>query len=422
MRNPIVSLCVIAFALAACGGDGTTTTGSPAATSGVAGAPVSTGAQPAAAGAGAKPGGTPTMTATAGSGSTTKPPATTGNTGTTGTVTTPPGSGGTAGAGTGTAPTSGAAGAAGGGTKPGTPATGAAGSAPSTGAAGGGGTTTGADGKTFASDPVIPEAMGECPMFESGRATIMGANVTFLAQKKAESGGYLVFYWHGTGSSPIEGSMFAGMNDIMSKGGLVVGFNTHAGGGDCSGTGTHSIGDFNVADQIVACGVKNFGIDPKRIYATGCSAGGLQSGCMGINRSNYMAAVVPNSGGATIGYGPFQDVTRVPATMTMHGAPGADVVIVDFSQTSEGYDNYMLAKGASIVVNCNHGGGHCGAGAVQASAWQFMQDHPFGIRPSPYAGGLPSGFSPTCKIFDTPTDVLLIGERMGGGAPMGGGP
>jgi poly(3-hydroxybutyrate) depolymerase len=282
-----------------------------------------------------------------------------------------------------------------------------------------------ANGKTFATDPVIPPVMGECPMFDSGSATIMGANVTFLARKKAESGGYLVFYWHGTGSSPIEGSMFAGMNDIMTKGGLVVGFSSHASGGDCSGTGTHSIGDFNVADQIVACGVKDYGIDPKRIYATGCSAGGLQSGCMGINRSAYVAAVAPNSGGATIGYGPFQDETRVPATMTMHGAPGADVVIVDFSNTSEGYDNYMLAKGG-FVINCNHGGGHCGApAALQASAWQFMQDHPFGVHPSPYAGGLPSGFAQSCKIFDKATSVKLLGEGGGGmraGPMMGGMP
>ena len=324
-----------------------------------------------------------------------------------------PASSGAAGAATTMAPGAGAAGSA---PSSGAAGGGAAGSAPSSGAAGGG-AVMGANGKTFATDPVIPEVAGDCPMFESGRATIMGASVTFLAQKKAESGGYLVFYWHGTGSSPIEGSMFAGMQDITSKGGLVVGFSTHAGGGDCSGTGTHSIGDFEVADQIVACGVKNFGIDPKRIYATGCSAGGLQSGCMGINRSSYMAGIVPNSGGATIGYGPYQDPTRVPAVMTMHGAPGADVVIVDFSQTSEGYDNYMLEKGASIVINCNHGGGHCGAGAVQASAWKFMQDHPFGIRPSPYEKGLPSGFHQSCKIFDTPTDVKLIGERMVGGAP-----
>jgi poly(3-hydroxybutyrate) depolymerase len=37
--------------------------------------------------------------------------------------------------------------------------------------------------------------------------------------------------------------------------------------------------DFKVADLIVVCGVKGHNIDPKRIYTTGCSAGGLHAGC-----------------------------------------------------------------------------------------------------------------------------------------------
>jgi hypothetical protein len=299
--------------------------------------------------------------------------------------------------------------------------------APTVAAAGGGGTsTTGAAGAgsagtpgMLATEPVLPPMMGDCPMFDSGSATIMGARLTFLAKKKAEgeTKGSLVFYWHGTGSSPLEGSMFAGLDDIMKDGGLVVGFSSGTGsGGDCSGTGEHSIDDFKVADQVVACAVANYGVDPKRVYATGCSAGGLQSGCMSINRSSYIAAVATNSGGVTIGYGPFQDLTRVPNVMTMHGAPGSDVVIVDFSETSEAFDNYMMAKGA-FAVECNHGGGHCGApAALQASAWQFLKDHPFGTHPSPYAaGGLPSSFPKYCKAW-TMTDRQPLGE--GRGMPM----
>ncbi len=57
------------------------------------------------------------------------------------------------------------------------------------------------------------------------------------------------------------------------------------------------------APGISACrsnrGVRgeNYNVDPRRIFATGGSAGGLFSGAMGVLRSNYMAAIAPNSGG-----------------------------------------------------------------------------------------------------------------------------
>jgi hypothetical protein len=30
--------------------------------------------------------------------------------------------------------------------------------------------------------------------------------------------------------------------------------------------------------------------------------------------------------------------------------------------------------------------------------WKFFYDHPFGTRPSPYAGGLPGGFPGYCAL------------------------
>lgn len=247
----------------------------------------------------------------------------------------------------------------------------------SSGAGAGGSGAAGADGQAsqtmapFAMDPIIPPVQGDCPDFSTGAATIMGAQVVFHVGPKTDRHGSLVFYWHGTGSSLAEiDLMFSakGRADIMKDGGLIVGFaSSTRTGGDCSGTGEHAIDDFKVADQIAACGVKNWGIDPRRIYATGCSAGGLQSGCMGIQRSQYIAAVAPNSGGVTVGYGTVEDLTRMPAVMTMHGGP-SDFVIVEFAQTSEAHDNYMLEKG-SFVIDCNHMGGHCGApAALQNSA------------------------------------------------------
>ncbi len=261
--------------------------------------------------------------------------------------------------------------------------------------------------------PIIPPLMGECPTFTSGTKTISGlGGISFTVGAKVEGTptGALVFYWHGTGSSSFESANFAGTSELMSMGGILVAFSGSTGtGGDCSGTGTFSLDDYKIADQIVACAVKDHNIDARRIYATGCSAGGLFAGCMGIERSSYLAATLPNSGGVTIGYGPIQDPTRIPAVMTMHGGPG-DVVIVTFSETSHAYDSLMLKHGSPMVINCNHGGGHCGApGALQASGWQFMKDHPFGTRPSPYANGLPADFDSSCEIW-TDTSMLPYGQ------------
>jgi hypothetical protein len=260
--------------------------------------------------------------------------------------------------------------------------------------------------------PIIPPLMGECPTFTTGTKTINGlGGISFQVGAKVEGAptGPLVFYWHGTGSSSFEGAQFPGIQDTLAAGGVFVAFARSTGtGGDCSGTGTFSQDDFKIADQIVACAVKDHNIDARQIYATGCSAGGLFAGCMGIERSSYLAATVPNSGGITIGYGAIQDPMRMPAVMTMHGG-GADMVIVAFGPTSKAYDSLMVKHGSPLVINCDHGGGHCGApGSLYADGWKFMKAHPFGMRPSPWKDALPADFSSSCEIW-TATDMLPYG-------------
>ena len=260
-------------------------------------------------------------------------------------------------------------------------------------------------------EPIIPEISGECPTFKAGTstATVLGISATIIAGAQKDGTGSLLFYWYGTGGLGDVGFLpQAVKDDLTSQGGIIFAQNQALNtGGDCSGTGTFGIDDMKISDQVVACAVKNYGINPKRIYATGCSAGGLMTGCMGIMRSNYIAAVAPNSGGITIGYGKLQNPMHAPDAITMNGGAG-DNVIVNFGNTSEGYDNYILKYGG-FAVNCIHSSGHCGAPpGLYGSAWQFLKDHPFGTKPSPYAGGLPSGFDPTCKIFEM-TSMAPIG-------------
>jgi hypothetical protein len=157
---------------------------------------------------------------------------------------------------------------------------------------------------------------------------------------------------------------------------------------------------------MVACAVQQLNIDTKRIYASGASAGGLASGEMGYLRSSYVAAVLPNSGGQG-GYPMnmvLQDPTHVPAAMTMHGARGVDVVVIDFGDSSLRED-IDIAKKGGFAVDCDHMGAHVAAPPnLKAAGWDFLKAHPFGFGTSPYANGLPATYPPYCKIItkDTP--------------------
>ena len=171
--------------------------------------------------------------------------------------------------------------------------------------------------------------------------------------------------------------------------------------GDTLDWGVFTTGDYKSADQVVACAVKQLNIDTKRIYTSGASAGGLAAGEMAYGRSSYVAATLPNSGGQG-GYPMnmvLNDPTHVPAAMTMHGAMGVDVVVIDFGDSSLREDNDIVAKGG-FAIDCNHGGGHVAAPPdLKAAGWVFLKAHPFGVNPFPYAGGLPAGFPPYCKII-----------------------
>jgi poly(3-hydroxybutyrate) depolymerase len=227
----------------------------------------------------------------------------------------------------------------------------------------------------------------------------MGQMVTIWAGTKGATKAPILFYWHGTGSMASEAQFIMGtqIQEIMGEGGVVASFTTSTKMGTDTGDAVWYTGDFAMADQILACAVQQLNIDTRRIYTAGCSAGGLQAGAMVYSRSSYLAASMPNSGGVVFAF-PMDDPSHVPALITTHGG-SSDMVVVSFAQTSATEDNDIAMKGG-YVVDCNHGGGHCGAPANDIAAqWQFCKDHPFGVSPNPYASGLPSSFPTYCTII-----------------------
>jgi hypothetical protein len=205
------------------------------------------------------------------------------------------------------------------------------------------------------------------------------------------------------------------MNSVIAAGGMIASFGTPTGGaigvdsnkqGTNTGNGVWYTGDFNTADQVVACALAQHLIDPRQIYVMGASAGALETTGMSYARSGYVAAVATLSGGLTglgttypgyAGETTLQDSAHVTPSLAIHGAPGSDVVAMDFAMASAAWENDIKSKGG-FSVDCNTGGGHVsGPPATDPAILQFFQDHPFGATQD-YTGGLPSSFPSYCHV------------------------
>lgn len=262
-----------------------------------------------------------------------------------------------------------------------------------------GGGDPGTPPSTGGKAPRIPQKSGTCPEIKSGTVTVLGQQVTLTVGPKGKKGP-MVFYWHGTGSTPAEArsGLGNGWSEILAQGGVIASFSTSTKKGQNTGNNVWYTGDFEMADQLLACAVEQQLVDPRRVYTAGCSAGGLQASAMVYGRSSYLAAAMPNSGGTVFPY-QLEDPSHIPPVIATHGAQGRDVVIVDFSQTTARQAKDIAAKGG-FFVECDHGGGHCGSpAAVKNAQWEFLKAHPFGVTPEPYAGGLPASFPSFCKVI-----------------------
>jgi dienelactone hydrolase len=283
-----------------------------------------------------------------------------------------------------------------------------AGGAAASGAAGAAGA-----GPRQSPDPkFIVAASGPCPEFRDGYAMFapdgVQRRVLLYTSGKSDKHGPLVFSWHSTLPNPEDATSWIGqsvIDEIKAQGGVVAAPTTGNPNAvrpwDNTPMGPpNTDNDQRLMDEIVACAISKLDIDIRRIYATGMSAGGLKTAQVSLRRSGYLAGVVVYSGGLTEGdMPPDQDPQNPVAAMIFYGGP-TDISPVDginYTQASNRYLETMMKRG-SFAFLCNHGGGHSVPRDSQASAWRFMQDHPFGTKPSPYAMQLPSGFLRYCAL------------------------
>ncbi len=269
-----------------------------------------------------------------------------------------------------------------------------------------GGSSSG--GESLPQPTTLPTPTGVCPTLAAGDVELTPAGIpprtvrVWMSDAAATMPGPLVFYWHGTGSQPLEAEYGLGnalIEQVVAQGGIVVAPTHDPAAGDFPWflvLGSQE-DDLLVADELLGCALEQTMVDVRRIHTIGMSAGGLQSAQMSFRRSGYIASAVTYSGGLVAGVPPDQDPGNPMSAMIFHGGE-TDVVLISFQQASESYLDALRAKGGFGFL-CDHGMGHSiPQGDAQPSVWTFFYDHPFGTTPSPYVGGLPQGFPSYCTL------------------------
>ncbi len=275
----------------------------------------------------------------------------------------------------------------------------------------GAGGTNGADG-SYAADgasagltgPVLPKAKEACPAM----AGLAGTDLTFLGNTvtiwsgPSGSVGPMVFYWHATsaGSDEAIAGLGPGTSEVVTSGGVVASFVDSNGTGTNTGDYTWYTGDFNTADEVLACANQQGLIDIAHIHSAGYSPGSCQTAAMVYARP-YLASILCYSGGAMT-LGALPDPKNHPAMIGAHGGVGNDIFGIDIAVNTILLENDLKSKG-SFVIDCDDGGDHIQSiGTRMAGAagpgWQFFKDHPYEVNPEPYKS-VPSTFPAYCKLL-----------------------
>lgn len=237
--------------------------------------------------------------------------------------------------------------------------------------------------------------------------TIGGAKRRFLVLKENVPAGYtgklpVVFTFHGYGGSVTSVNALAqpaAQNKPILKVVPQAIVNTAFPVWDFTSNPQESI-DLRFFDEMLVCLAAELPIDLDRVHAIGGSIGAIFVDYLLTHRGDKLASVATMSGGflpfpksASYYYDwPYDTLLAglksKAAVMVYWGGPTDQGGGFDFHQGSLDAIQKLRAN-THFVVRCMHDQGHDWSEQFTKFAFLFFEDHPRGVKPAPWASGLP---------------------------------
>jgi hypothetical protein len=160
--------------------------------------------------------------------------------------------------------------------------------------------------------------------------------------------------------------------------------------------------DFYLYDDLRTCAVQNLGVDVKRIYLSGFSAGALWTSYLSTKRGDTVAAILPFSGGDGDVWKYETPAYTFPALLPYGGDSdiySAGPVSINFEDAVLQFAGELSTDGHTVAV-CNHNSGHTLPPETMDITTAWLLPHVFGEE-SPFKDGL-DGFPSWCDIGPEP--------------------
>ena len=245
------------------------------------------------------------------------------------------------------------------------------------------------------SDGACPELTGSSPVTSTFSSGGNERTVTvFLPSTPGDDLGALVA-WHGLGDTPANFAAALQLQSFADTNNAVVAVpavsDVTMGTWDFLSEGDV---DLTLWDDLRTCLVDELGVEPRRFWTTGFSAGAIWSSFLVEYRGDQIAAAYIMSGGL-----PLSDYVTpayaLPALLTDGGATDTWNSISFAESTAEFATN--LINDGHFVVRCSHEGGHQPPPGSNGIMNEWLPVHRYGAA-SPFEGQDPTELSDLCYL------------------------